>query len=149
VLERSRTTKDKRKRHATVSLEFSLQAASQVLFVSTVLSKSPRHQLDSSLGAGREQKRFNVAISRAKALLVIVGNPFVALHDPNWSEALHYCVGRGAYAGCECEALAQAAVADDETFVESMAKMAVLGGGYENVSLEDAYRDDMEFRVVL
>ena len=33
-------------------------------------------------------KRFNVAISRAKALLVVVGNPEVLAHDVHWCALL-------------------------------------------------------------
>lgn len=45
-------------------------------------------------------RRLNVAITRAQALLVIVGNPNLLARDPHWRSVLHYCVERGAYCGC-------------------------------------------------
>ena len=45
---------------------------------------------DTNLGFWRNPKRFNVAITRAKALLVVVGHPMVLLQDPNWRELLRW-----------------------------------------------------------
>lgn len=45
-------------------------------------------------------RRLNVAITRAQALLVIIGNPNVLASDPHWRSVLNYCVERGAYCGC-------------------------------------------------
>ncbi|KNC86545.1 hypothetical protein SARC_01318 [Sphaeroforma arctica JP610] len=42
-------------------------------------------------------KRFNVATSRAKALLIVVGNPFVLACDPHWGTLLHDSVSKKAY----------------------------------------------------
>jgi hypothetical protein len=44
-------------------------------------------------------KRFNVAISRAKALMVVVGNPFVLADDVCWRHFLQYCVAHQGYVG--------------------------------------------------
>ena len=44
-------------------------------------------------------KRFNVVTTRAKSLMVIVGDPSILMHDPHWLALLHYvrdnngCVG--------------------------------------------------------
>ncbi|CAI9716309.1 Hypothetical predicted protein [Octopus vulgaris] len=46
-------------------------------------------------------KRFNVCITRAQALLIIVGNPYVLMHDFYWLTLLKYCVENDAYVGCE------------------------------------------------
>ena len=46
-----------------------------------------------------------MAVTRAKALLVIVGNPRVLSHDDHWGELLRYCVDRGGYTGCDLPAL--------------------------------------------
>lgn len=46
------------------------------------------------------EKRFNVAITRAKALLIAVGNPRVLETDKiNWLPFLRYCRNKGAWAG--------------------------------------------------
>ncbi|NXT75568.1 M10L1 helicase, partial [Zapornia atra] len=46
-------------------------------------------------------KRFNVAITRAKALLIVVGNPHVLVKDPCFCALLEYSVMNGAYIGCD------------------------------------------------
>lgn len=46
---------------------------------------------DLHLGFWRNPKRFNVAITRARAVLVVVGHPLVLLQDANWRELLR-CV---------------------------------------------------------
>jgi hypothetical protein len=45
-------------------------------------------------------KRFNVAITRAKAVLIVIGNPHVMHHDPHWSTFIKYCLELGSYTGC-------------------------------------------------
>ena len=42
---------------------------------------------------------FNVAITRAQALLIVVGNPHVLAVDPHWRALLQHCVKHGAYRG--------------------------------------------------
>lgn len=45
-------------------------------------------------------QRFNVAISRAKMLLVVVGDPNALWEDVYWRKLLQYAVDNGAYRGC-------------------------------------------------
>ena len=45
----------------------------------------------------------NVAITRAKALLIVVGNPYVLSTDPHWEEFLKFALIKGAYTGCDFE----------------------------------------------
>jgi helicase MOV-10 len=52
------------------------------------------------LGFLTNPKRFNVAITRAKALVIVVGNPYVLHEDPHWRYFLSYCLVNGAYTGC-------------------------------------------------
>ena len=68
----------------------------RIIFISTVLSKPetlPAMSLD--LGFWRNPKRFNVAITRAKALLVVLGHPVllleVALLSTSPAHALGSC----------------------------------------------------------
>jgi helicase MOV-10 len=39
--------------------------------------------------------RFNVAITRAKALLVVVGNPFLLSMDHYWKELIQFAKANG------------------------------------------------------
>jgi len=73
----------------------------RIIIISTVRSSEDyvgfdvRHQL----GFLDNPKRFNVAITRAQALLVVVGNPSVLMLDPHWRELIRLCVAKGAYRG--------------------------------------------------
>ncbi|XP_004689698.1 PREDICTED: putative helicase MOV-10 isoform X2 [Condylura cristata] len=73
-----------------------------VILVSTVRSSQTFVQLDLDfkLGFLKNPKRFNVAVTRAKALLVVVGNPLLLGHDPDWNEFLKFCKDNGGYTGC-------------------------------------------------
>ncbi|KXJ70475.1 putative helicase MOV-10 [Aedes albopictus] len=48
-------------------------------------------------------KRLNVALTRAKALLVVIGNPETLQQDPNWFEFIRYCFRAGAIRGVKFE----------------------------------------------
>ncbi|KAI4255463.1 MAG: hypothetical protein LQ352_002556 [Teloschistes flavicans] len=52
---------------------------------------------DSMKGAGivHEAKKFNVAITRAKQGLIVLGNPWVLEHDPHWRVFLRFCWRNG------------------------------------------------------
>jgi superfamily I DNA and/or RNA helicase len=54
-----------------------------------------------ALGFVASPKRLNVALTRARALLIILGNPHLLVHDPSWRSVLNYCIDRGAYTGCD------------------------------------------------
>ncbi len=58
----------------------------RVVLVSTVRSSVDHLDFDKKhrLGFLANPKRFNVALTRAKALLIVVGNPDVLYRDPNW-----------------------------------------------------------------
>lgn len=45
---------------------------------------------EAQLGFWRNPKRFNVAITRAKALLAVVGHPLVLARDEHWRELLRW-----------------------------------------------------------
>lgn len=54
-----------------------------------------------NLGFMSNPKRFNVAVTRAKALMIAIGNPNVMAHDENWGALINQCVENHAYIGCE------------------------------------------------
>ncbi|XP_071810041.1 RNA helicase Mov10l1-like isoform X1 [Asterias amurensis] len=67
------------------------------------------------LGFLSNPKRFNVAITRAQALMVIIGNPNVLAKDKHWRALLNYCLELGAYTGTQPPALTQDSDADVES----------------------------------
>ncbi|TKS73686.1 RNA helicase [Collichthys lucidus] len=74
-----------------------------VIILSTVRSNESveSEDLQSSLGFLSNPKRFNVAITRPKALLLIVGNPHILIRDPCFRTLIQYCFINGAYLGCD------------------------------------------------
>ncbi|NWQ91574.1 SDE3 helicase, partial [Burhinus bistriatus] len=89
----------------------------RVILISTVRSCSEYLQLDQTfkLGFLKNPKRLNVAITRAKALLIVVGNPAVLSKDHHWQRFLRYCREEGGYTGYpyEDESLAEDGLAAD------------------------------------
>lgn len=73
-----------------------------VIIISTVRSSQSFVQLDLDFNLGflKNPKRFNVAVTRAKALLIVVGNPLLLGHDPDWKVFLDFCKDKGGYTGC-------------------------------------------------
>ncbi|KAK0677637.1 MOV10 Helicase, partial [Pygoscelis papua] len=73
----------------------------RIILISTVRSCSEYLQLDQTfkLGFLKNPKRLNVAITRAKALLIVVGNPAVLSKDQHWQRFLRYCREEGGYTG--------------------------------------------------
>ncbi|XP_007952952.1 RNA helicase Mov10l1 [Orycteropus afer afer] len=72
------------------------------IIISTVRSNEDRFEDDRFfLGFLSNSKRFNVAITRPKALLIVLGNPHVLVRDPCFGALLEYCVTNGVYTGCD------------------------------------------------
>ena len=73
-----------------------------VIILSTVRSKTNHvsEDLKHALGFVAAPRRLNVAITRARALLIIIGNPYLLFEDPYWRTVLTYCRERDAYTGC-------------------------------------------------
>ncbi|XP_071932272.1 probable RNA helicase SDE3 isoform X2 [Coffea arabica] len=74
----------------------------EVIIISTVRSTSRHNEHDKtfSLGFLSNPRRFNVALTRAKSLLVIVGNPHIISKDFYWHKLLWYCKDNNSYQGC-------------------------------------------------
>ncbi|XP_035512110.1 putative helicase mov-10-B.1 [Morone saxatilis] len=73
----------------------------RVIMVSTVRSSPNYVEIDKqfNLGFVKNEKRFNVAVTRAKALLIVVGNPRVLNTDTTWARFIQYCQNEGGYTG--------------------------------------------------
>ncbi|XP_072862680.1 RNA helicase Mov10l1 isoform X2 [Chlorocebus sabaeus] len=73
-----------------------------VIIISTVRSNEDRFEDDRYfLGFLSNSKRFNVAITRPKALLIVLGNPHVLVRDPCFGALLEYSITNGVYMGCD------------------------------------------------
>ncbi|XP_073325870.1 putative helicase mov-10-B.1 [Pagrus major] len=71
-----------------------------VIILSTVRSfpKLTSHK-GWTLGFVDNEKRFNVALTRARALLIVVGDPRVLKATKIWNKFIHYCYKEGGYRG--------------------------------------------------
>lgn len=74
----------------------------EVIIISTVRSTIKHNEFDRvhCLGFLSNYRRFNVAITRAISLLVIIGNPHIICKDNHWSQMLWHCVDNSSYQGC-------------------------------------------------
>ncbi|KAJ7199232.1 P-loop containing nucleoside triphosphate hydrolase protein [Mycena pura] len=75
----------------------------RVIIVSTVRSNTNYIESDvrRTLGFVASPHRFNVAITRAQALLIVIGNPDILALDPIWRAFMNYVHGRGGWRGKE------------------------------------------------
>ena len=74
----------------------------RVIIISTVRSENSllQHDLRYNLGFVANEKRFNVAVTRAKSLLIVVGNPRVLETDTkNWLPLLRFCKSKNSWLG--------------------------------------------------
>ena len=74
-----------------------------VIIISTVRSTVDHISFDvkHKLGFLSNEKRFNVAITRAQSLLIMIGNPFTLENDSNWKSMIEYVVDGGGYTGVD------------------------------------------------
>ncbi|XP_051965391.1 putative helicase mov-10-B.1 isoform X2 [Xyrauchen texanus] len=79
----------------------------KVIIVSAVRSSNEYISLDETFNIGflKNEKRFNVAMTRAKALLIMVGNPIILRTDENWGRFIDYCTEHGGYTGYDISSL--------------------------------------------
>ncbi|KAF9487363.1 P-loop containing nucleoside triphosphate hydrolase protein [Pleurotus eryngii] len=73
----------------------------KVIIISTVRSSREfvEYDLRHTLGFVANSRRFNVAVTRSKALVVVVGDPEVLSLDPLWREFLNYVHTNGGWKG--------------------------------------------------
>lgn len=71
----------------------------QIILVSTVRTEATHFNSDTKFGLGFLQceKRLNVAISRARALLVVFGNENLLKKDPRWEFLIKYTKDNNTY----------------------------------------------------
>ncbi|GAB6020040.1 hypothetical protein CHUAL_002787 [Chamberlinius hualienensis] len=79
----------------------------KVIIVSTVRSSDDWLVLDqrNNMGFLSNPKRFNVALTRAQSLLIVVGNPFILIRDLYWRRLISFCLTNEAYVGVDKDEL--------------------------------------------
>ncbi|KAG7441318.1 RNA helicase [Guyanagaster necrorhizus] len=102
----------------------------KVIIISTVRSSREFVEFDlrHTLGFVASPRRFNVAVTRAKALLVIIGDPAVLSLDPLWRSFLNYVYKHGGWRGLPISW-------DPDDDVDE-------GGGYD-CAIREAAQEDM------
>lgn len=70
-----------------------------IIILSTVRSKTFYHDNRHHIGFLSNPKRFNVALTRAKALLIVIGNPTILQTDKHWCYFLKFCRNNKACCG--------------------------------------------------
>uniref|UniRef100_A0AAY4B9F2 RNA helicase n=1 Tax=Denticeps clupeoides TaxID=299321 RepID=A0AAY4B9F2_9TELE len=98
----------------------------RVIIVSAVRSNGEFIKLDEEFNIGflKNEKRFNVAMTRAKALLIVVGNPIILKTDKTWGRFLEYCTSESGYRGYD-----YASVEDAEDVVERLVALSIRSEG--------------------
>ncbi|OCH91263.1 P-loop containing nucleoside triphosphate hydrolase protein [Obba rivulosa] len=73
----------------------------RVIIVSTVRSTREllTHDIKHALGFVANPRRFNVAVTRAQALLIVIGDPSVLSIDPLWRAFMNYVFNKGGWGG--------------------------------------------------
>ncbi|KAG8853758.1 hypothetical protein FRB96_008013 [Tulasnella sp. 330] len=92
-----------------------------VMIITTVRADREQvsYDLRHTLGFLVNPRRLNVAVTRAKGLLIIVGDPHVLGLDPLWRKLLNYLHVNGGWTGTQPDWDTSAAVADDPgTYVQ-------------------------------
>ncbi|KAI0747144.1 P-loop containing nucleoside triphosphate hydrolase protein [Daedaleopsis nitida] len=117
-----------------------------VIIMSTVRSSRDLLSYDAkfTLGFVSNPRRFNVAVTRAKGLLIVVGDPDVLSIDPLWRGFMNYIYARGGWRGPPptwdvdapvktegdyAEEIREAAAADMNAFMERLQIEDDLEGG--------------------
>jgi superfamily I DNA and/or RNA helicase len=118
----------------------SLGQEKKVIIISTVLHSIPPVERGEHIGLFNDHRRFNVSVTRGKALVVVVGHPVALCMDPYFKVYFEYCFKNGAYRGYLSD------VATVNTFVSSAKEQASLGEGAAAIS---HYSDNQEWRVMI
>ena len=105
-----------------------------VVIISTVRADRSHFGFDQQhrLGFVASPKRFNVAVTRARKLLIVVGSPAVLAGDRCWAALLRAAVAAGAYVGCPLPAgfETEGGAAPPETgLAEALEALALAGPG--------------------
>ncbi|XP_014608785.1 PREDICTED: putative helicase mov-10-B.1 isoform X1 [Polistes canadensis] len=78
--------------HITVGTVETLQGCEkEIIILTTVRSRVFKHNGIEDIGFLSDEKRLNVALTRAKCLLIVIGNPIVLETNKHWKVLVEYC----------------------------------------------------------
>ncbi|KAF7323612.1 RNA helicase [Mycena kentingensis (nom. inval.)] len=107
----------------------------KVIIISTVRSSKEfvNYDLRHTLGFVANPRRFNVAITRAQALLIVIGDPNVLGLDPLWRAFLNFVHSNGGWTGADIPLGLERACrrVRGQRFTRRMEEMAVAGAAEE------------------
>lgn len=74
-----------------------------VIILSAVRSSQSHvgNDIRHALGFVASPRRLNVALTRARAVLIIMGNPHLLSMDAYWRSVLLHCIRNNSYLGCD------------------------------------------------
>lgn len=109
----------------------------RIIIISTVRSSADYLNMDKQfqLGFLENPKRFNVAVTRAKALLVVVGNPRILCLDPSWKELISYTKSKGGYKGDDFNMEEEVEIDD---IIQDLCKCSLESGGGDVATEKEA-----------
>ncbi|TFK28518.1 RNA helicase [Coprinopsis marcescibilis] len=133
----------------------------KVIIISTVRSSKQflEYDLHHTLGFVANPRRFNVAVTRAQALLIVIGDPQVLGLDPLWRSFLNYVDCQGGWVGPEIPwdssvpvesvtrydvAVRQAAELDMNEFARRVEKLALEQIEDPDANVDRPWRREME-----
>ncbi|XP_067932364.1 putative helicase mov-10-B.2 [Watersipora subatra] len=114
-----------------------------VIIISTVRSQTGHLSKDKkfNLGFVSNSKRFNVAVTRAKSLLIVVGNPRVLCTDENWRRLVEHIMKGGGYIGEELDEDSLRIEEEDPIDMDALS-LNDLNEGTDKKSTHLLHRDD-------
>lgn len=88
----------------------------KIILLSTVrtMGRDVKSDRTHSLGFVKSPKRMNVAISRARAFLVIFGSPSLLVRDENWKFLIENCIRNNSSKNCDLSLLNIQSYSDDD-----------------------------------
>lgn len=101
----NRTKSNRIKSPRTPKVEDFQGGEKKIIIISTTLSRRHRVEKEGKIGFLGDPKKFNVALTRAQALAVVVGNPNLLVGEEYWKDLLFFCKENDAIRGCACPAL--------------------------------------------
>ncbi|XP_077972834.1 putative helicase mov-10-B.2 [Styela clava] len=139
IITRHRSQEQKKKKKKTKRPDIKIGSVEEfqgqerrVIIISTVRSNEKNLETDARfrLGFLADPKRFNVAVTRAKSLLVVIGNSKILCMDKYWRKLYDFCKNNGSFIGTT---VAESKILDLTTFMPT-----------QNDDVYDITEDDVE-----